>query len=80
MLSREEASAVANSWWDSWIAQLQPYAILLRLFIDGVLQAPEFEVLYQVSVSPRPLGSNVGRSGLWLAAMANNGGVRLSWL
>jgi Bacterial self-protective colicin-like immunity len=46
MLSREEALAVASPWWDSWIPALQPYAILLRLFIDGVVEAPEFEVLF----------------------------------
>lgn len=37
---------VASTWWDSWAAALQPYAILLRLFIDGVVEAPEFEVLF----------------------------------
>lgn len=46
MLSREEASVVASQWWGSWISALQPYAILLRLFIDGVVEAPEFEVLF----------------------------------
>jgi hypothetical protein len=37
---------VASQWWDSWVAALQPYAILLRLFIDGAIEAPEFEVLF----------------------------------
>jgi Bacterial self-protective colicin-like immunity len=37
---------VASPWWDSWVAALQPYAILLSLFIDGVVEAPEFEVLF----------------------------------
>jgi hypothetical protein len=46
MLSREEASAVASPWWESWVAALRPYAILLRLFTDGVVGAPEFEVLF----------------------------------
>ena len=37
---------MASPWWDSLVTALQPYAILLRLFIDGVIEAPEFEVLF----------------------------------
>lgn len=36
----------ASPWWESWIPLLQPYAILLRLFVDGIVEAPEFEVLF----------------------------------
>jgi hypothetical protein len=37
---------VASPWWESWVAALQPYAILLRLFIDGTVGAPELEVVF----------------------------------
>jgi hypothetical protein len=46
MWLRKEVPVVASLWWESWSVALRPYAILLRLFIDGVLEAPEFEVVF----------------------------------
>lgn len=37
---------MANAWWETWVAPLQPYAVLLRLFIERAIGAPEFEVLF----------------------------------
>jgi hypothetical protein len=37
---------VAENWWSSWMPAVAPYAILLRLFIDGRMGADEFEVLF----------------------------------
>ena len=37
---------MASAWWEPWIVALQPYAVLLRLFIDGAIDAPEFEILF----------------------------------
>jgi Bacterial self-protective colicin-like immunity len=36
----------ASPWWESWVAELQPYAVLLRLLIDATVGAPEFEILF----------------------------------
>jgi hypothetical protein len=37
---------VADRWWDPWVSALQPYAVLLRLFVDGAITASEFEVVF----------------------------------
>lgn len=37
---------MADLWWDRWVTALQPYAVLLRLFIDGAFSASEFEVVF----------------------------------
>jgi len=39
-------SAVGDRWWDPWVAAVQPYAVLLRLFAEGALSAGEFEVVF----------------------------------
>jgi hypothetical protein len=39
--------AVAEpQWWSSWIGEVVPYAILIRLFVDGSMAAEHFEVLF----------------------------------
>jgi hypothetical protein len=40
------AFVVVDRWWESWVAALQPYAVLLRLFVDGAFTASEFEVVF----------------------------------
>jgi Bacterial self-protective colicin-like immunity len=37
---------VAEPWWSSWVAAVAPYAVLLRLFIDGRVTGEEFEVVF----------------------------------
>jgi hypothetical protein len=37
---------VAELWWSSWVAPVVPYAVLLRLLIDGRLAGEEFEVVF----------------------------------
>jgi hypothetical protein len=37
---------VADSWWSSWMAPVVPYAVILRLFIEGRIAADEFEVVF----------------------------------
>jgi hypothetical protein len=37
---------VPRSWWESWVPAVRPYAVLLRLFLDGAVSAPEFELLF----------------------------------
>jgi len=37
---------VTEPWWSSWVAAVAPYAVLLRLFIDGRVNAEEFEVVF----------------------------------
>ena len=37
---------VINSWWDSWLKDIAPYAVLLRLFISGACNADEFEIVF----------------------------------
>ncbi len=37
---------MAEVWWSSWIPPVVPYAVLLRLFVDGNLTADEFEVIF----------------------------------
>ena len=37
---------MADQWWSSWDGVVAPYAILLRLFIDGRMTAGEFEVIF----------------------------------
>lgn len=37
---------MARAWWESWVAALRPYAVLLRLFMDATIDAPEFEILF----------------------------------
>jgi hypothetical protein len=33
-------------WWSSWVVPVAPYAVLLRLFIDGRVTGEEFEVVF----------------------------------
>lgn len=37
---------MADFWWSHWSEPVAPYAVLLRSFIDGRLDADEFELLY----------------------------------
>ena len=37
---------VADPWWSTWDGAVAPYAILLRLFVDGRMTAEEFEVVF----------------------------------
>lgn len=37
---------MADHWWEPWGSALQPYAVLLRLFVDGAVGASEFEVVF----------------------------------
>ncbi len=37
---------VSSSWWDSWVKDVVPYAVLLRLFVSGACTADEFEVVF----------------------------------
>ena len=37
---------VAEPWWSSWEPSLASYAVLLRLFVDGRVDAEEFEVVF----------------------------------
>jgi hypothetical protein len=37
---------VAESWWSPWGPSIAPYAILLRLLVDGRMGAEEFEVVF----------------------------------
>ncbi len=37
---------MAEPWWSSWVGPVAPYAVLLRLFVDGRLAADEFEVVF----------------------------------
>lgn len=37
---------MVDPWWDGWVSVLQPYAVLLRLFVDGAFSASEFEVVF----------------------------------
>ena len=37
---------VGDRWWETWVAALQPYAVLLRLFLDGAINASELEVVF----------------------------------
>jgi Bacterial self-protective colicin-like immunity len=37
---------VAEHWWSSWVAAVAPYAVLLRLLIDGRVGGEEFEVVF----------------------------------
>ena len=37
---------MADRWWESWVSALQPYAVLLRLFVDAAVSASEFEVVF----------------------------------
>ena len=37
---------MADRWWDPWVSALQSYAVLLRLFVDGAVNANEFEVVF----------------------------------
>jgi hypothetical protein len=37
---------VAERWWSSWVAAVVPYAVLLRLLIDGRIGGEEFEVVF----------------------------------
>jgi Bacterial self-protective colicin-like immunity len=46
MSSNGEASEVGSPWWETWVAALRPYAVLLHLFIDNAIGAREFEVLF----------------------------------
>jgi hypothetical protein len=51
---RAGVSAVGDRWWDSWVPALRPYAVLLRLFIDGAFSAGEFEVVFLRLVKDDP--------------------------
>lgn len=37
---------MAEHWWSSWVAPVVPYAVLLRLLIDGRISGEEFEVVF----------------------------------
>lgn len=37
---------VAERWWSSWVPTVAPYAVLLRLLIDGRVSGEEFEVVF----------------------------------
>ena len=37
---------MAESWWSSRVAAVVPYAVLLRLLIDGRVSGEEFEVVF----------------------------------
>lgn len=37
---------VSEPWWSSWVAAVVPYAVLLRLMIDGRVTGEEFEVVF----------------------------------
>lgn len=37
---------MAELWWSSWVPAVAPYAVLLRLFVDGAMSADEFEVVF----------------------------------
>ena len=37
---------MAEFWWSSWVPTVAPYALLIRLFVDGGLTADEFEVIF----------------------------------
>lgn len=37
---------MAEPWWSSWVAAVVPYAVLLRLLIDGRVTGEEFEVVF----------------------------------
>lgn len=37
---------MADAWWASWVPAVAPYAILLRLFVDGRMSANELEVVF----------------------------------
>jgi hypothetical protein len=38
--------ALADQWWESWVPAIWPYAVLLRLLIDGRVSGDEFEVMF----------------------------------
>ncbi len=58
MIEREGGAAVAQFWWSTWVGSVAPYAVLLRLFVDGRMTAAEFELvflrLYKVDSTPWP--------------------------
>lgn len=37
---------VDEPWWESWVHPLRPYAVLMRLLIDGRISGQEFETVY----------------------------------
>lgn len=37
---------MADQWWSPWVAAVAPYAVLLRLLIDGRVSGEEFEVVF----------------------------------
>jgi hypothetical protein len=37
---------VDEYWWESWVSDVVPYALLIRLFRDEAMTADEFEILY----------------------------------
>lgn len=37
---------VAEPWWSPWGPSVAPYAVLLRLLVDGRMEAEEFEVVF----------------------------------
>jgi self-protective colicin-like immunity protein len=37
---------VVEVWWSSWVAAVTPYAVLLRLLIDGHITGAEFEIVF----------------------------------
>lgn len=41
-----EAFETGTPWWWSWSPAVAPYAVLMRLFVDGRISADEFEVLF----------------------------------
>ncbi len=37
---------MADTWWSSWVPAVAPYAVLLRLFVEGSIGADELEILF----------------------------------
>jgi hypothetical protein len=37
---------VAEPWWSSWSPSVAPYAVLLRMLVDGHMEPEDFEVVF----------------------------------